>query len=147
MNIAQIIVRNAFAEKKKRNWDRLYWAIDLHHTVITGTYNRFNDGATIYPYAKEVLDFLYEHPEHKTILWSSSYDDALHDITTRFDLKFNYINTNPEVPSNELCNFNNKLYFNILLEDKAGFDGNRGWGDIKNELIEQGIWNEKISIF
>jgi len=140
MNIAQLMIRNALKQKAEKNWDRLYWAIDLHDTIITGTYNRFNHGSTIYPHAKEVLDFLHDHPEHQTILWSSSHDDALFDIIKRFDLRFNYINKNYEVPSNELCDFDKKLYFNLLIDDKAGFDGNTGWGDIKNELIYQQIW-------
>ena len=140
MNIAQIVIQNAFKEKKEKNWEKLYWAIDLHHTVITGTYNRFNTGATIYPYAKEVLDFLYNHNEHRTILWTSSHNDAIKDILQRFDLKFHFINKNEEVPSNSLCNFDTKLYFNILLDDKAGFDGTTGWLDIKTELIKQKIW-------
>ena len=90
MNISALMIRNALKQKAEKKWDKLYWAIDLHDTIITGTYNRFNHGATIYPYAKEVLDFLHSHPEHQTILWSSSHDDALFDIIKRFDLRFNF---------------------------------------------------------
>jgi hypothetical protein len=39
--------------KKARGWTKLYWCIDLHDTVITGTYNRHNDGSKIFPYAKK----------------------------------------------------------------------------------------------
>lgn len=140
MNISKLMIQNALRQKNERKWDRIYWAIDLHDTVITGTYNRFNTGATIYPYAKEVLDFLYNHPEHRTILWTSSHKDAIKDILQRFDLKFHYINKNEEVQSNSMCDFDAKLYFNVLLDDKAAFNGSTGWLDIKNELIEQKIW-------
>jgi hypothetical protein len=142
MNIIPYIIENALEQKKVKKWDRLYWAIDLHDTVLSGTYNKFNVGAKLYPCAKEVLDFLYTHPEHQTILWTSSHDDAISDITSRFDLKFNYVNMNPECPSTELCNFHTKLYFNILLDDKAGFDGNTGWETIKQTLIKNNIWQQ-----
>jgi len=140
MNISKLMIGNALRQKAERKWSKIYWAIDLHDTVITGTYNKFNRGSQVFPYAKEVLDFLYHHPEHQTILWSSSYDESLNDIIARFNLRFNYINCNPEVDSDEICCFHKKFYFNILLDDKAGFDGNTGWLDIRDELILQKIW-------
>ena len=37
------------------------------------------------------------------------------------DIHFKYVNENPEVPNNALGCYDDKFYFNILLEDKAGF--------------------------
>jgi hypothetical protein len=134
------IIENTANQYRQRNWNKLYWAIDLHDTVITGTYNKFNQGATLYPNAKYVLDHLYNHPVHQTILWTSSYNSSINDILIRLNLKFNYINCNPEVSNNELCDFSNKFYFNILLDDKAGFNGISDWIDIHNALNLQNMW-------
>lgn len=124
------LIEKTFKQKQERNWDSLYWVIDLHDTVIEGKYNRFNEGSTIYPYAKETLDYLYNHQVHKSILWTSSYDDSVENVIQKFDLKFNYLHVNPECPNTSLCNFDRKLYFNFLLDDKALFDPLRDWKEI-----------------
>ena len=118
----------------EREWQKLYWAIDMHDTIITGTYNRFNDGAVIYPYAKETLDYLFNSPDHYTILWTSSYMTSIQDVVQRFDLNFNGINCNPECPNTTLCDFQSKFYFNFVLDDKAGFDGTKDWREIYEAL-------------
>ena len=132
------IIKHTFEQKEIRKWNKIYWAIDLHDTVITGKYNKFNTGAEIYPACKEVLDYLYNSNLHRTILWTSSYDDSVKDILKRYDLKFHYFNENPECPSTDMCDFGDKFYFNILLDDKAGFSGKTDWFEIKNILIELG---------
>lgn len=124
-----------YQQAAKRKWNRLYWLVDLHDTVITGKYNRFNEGATVFPYAKETLDWLYQHPVHQTILWTSSHDDAIDDLLKRFDLRFNFLHSNPECPSTELCNFDRKLYFNFILDDKALFDPHSDWEEIYKTLL------------
>lgn len=128
------IIQHVQHQKIERKWQKLYWCIDLHDTIITGTYNRFNDGAVIYPYAKQTLDYLFNSPEHYTILWTSSYLTSIQDVVQRFDLNFNAINCNPECPSTQLCDFQYKFYFNFLLDDKAGFDGNKDWQEIYESL-------------
>ena len=122
--------------QKIKKWSKLYWIIDLHDTIITGTYNKFNEGAVIYPYAKEVLDYLYSHKIHQSILWTSSHDDAIDNILKRFDIRFNYHHINPECPNTNICNFDRKLYFNFILDDKALFDPNNDWLEIYNILRE-----------
>ena len=86
------IIQNVYKQKSERNWKELYWCIDLHDTIITGTYNKFNDGAVMYPYAKSTLDYLFNHPDHITILWTSSHYTAIADVMQRFELQFNSIN-------------------------------------------------------
>jgi len=135
--IKDIILR-AFEQKKRRGYEHIFWAIDLHDTVIEGRYNRYNVGAGIYPYAKEVLHYLYNSKTHRTILWTSSHDDSINDILVKHQLNFHYINRNPECPSDKLCNFDDKFYFNILLDDKSGFDPITDWLVIKETLEELG---------
>jgi|688.fasta_scaffold25700_2 hypothetical protein len=128
------IIQHVQKQKIERKWQKLYWAIDMHDTIITGTYNRFNDGAVIYPYAKETLDYLFNSPDHYTILWTSSYMTSIQDVVQRFDLNFNGINCNPECPNTTLCDFQSKFYFNFVLDDKAGFDGTKDWREIYEAL-------------
>ncbi len=137
-------IKNAFEEKKKKNWDKLYWAIDLHGTIIEGKYNKFNEGAAIFPDAAEVLKYLYSRPDMSLILWTSSHREAV-DYTLKTlglwtGIKFHYINENPECQNTELCDFKDKFYFNILLDDKAGFNGPTDWTKIKNQLKQLGEW-------
>jgi hypothetical protein len=134
MKSFESLLKFTYEQKKLKNWSRLYWAIDLHDTIIEGKYNKFNEGALIFPRAKEVLDYLYKSDVHRTILWTSSYDAPVQDILKRFDLKFHYFNENPECPNSELCDFGKKFYFNMLLDDKAGFDGNVDWITIESSL-------------
>ena len=130
------IIGDVMKQKTERKWTKLYWAIDLHDTVITGKYNKFNHGSTLMPGAKKVLDYLYGHESHRTILWTSSYDEAAKDATQLFGLKFHYFNENPECPSTELCDFQNKFYFNFLLDDKSGFQPETDWEEIYVALLE-----------
>jgi hypothetical protein len=57
-------------------------------------------------------------------------------VVQRFDLNFNGINCNPECPSTDLCDFQDKFYFNFLLDDKAGFDGTKDWREIYEALTD-----------
>jgi hypothetical protein len=138
------LISKAFEQKKSRKYDKLFWAIDLHDTVITGKYNKFNEGAEIYPCAAEVLNYLYSRSDMCLILWTSSHKEALDKTLPMLEawagIKFHYLNENPEVPSTELCDFKSKFYFNILLDDKAGFNGNQDWITIKKTLKSIGEW-------
>jgi hypothetical protein len=136
-------IRRAFEDKKRKNWEKLYWVIDLHDVVIEGKYNRFNEGATIFPGAKEFFDWASKRKDTVLILWTSSHKDAQHDILDKLakdGIYFNYVDENPEIPSTELCDFSRKLYFNILLDDKAGFEGATDWLLIIEELKAIGEW-------
>jgi hypothetical protein len=130
-------IKHGFDQKHERGWKTLYWCIDLHDTVITGTYDRFNLGSKLFPYAKETLDYLYNSDEHVSILWTSSHIDAVKDITKKFDLKFNHFNCNPECPNTNLCDFDKKFYFNFLLDDKSGFDPLNDWKEIYDVLTSK----------
>lgn len=140
MKTWKTIIENTLQQKKARGWTKLYWCIDLHDTVITGTYNRHNDGSKIFPYAKETLDWLFNQPDHSTILWTSSYTDSANEVCNRFDLKFHYFNVNPECPNTGICDFERKLYFNFLLDDKAGFDPQYDWQEIYETLTNTSVF-------
>ena len=146
MNVFNI--RRAFEDKKRKGWDRLYFAIDLHDTIIEGKYNKFNEGANVFPYATEFFKWAHSRKDIVLILWTSSWDDALDKTLQRLvedHIWFDYINENPEVQNSELCDFNKKFYFNVLLDDKAGFVGETDWKLIIDELKEIGEWHQKAN--
>lgn len=139
-------IRRTFIDKKRRGWEKIYIAIDLHETLIEGKYNKFNEGAEIYPYAKEFFEWANHRDDIVLILWTSSHKESLDEILPRLEkdgIKFNYINENPECESTELCDFKNKFYFNILLDDKAGFQGETDWQFVINELKAIGEWDNQ----
>jgi len=136
------LLEKTFEEKKKRKWPKLFWAIDLHATIISGVYSKNNEGAVIAPDAIDVLKYLTEHPEHVLILWTSSYKEPIKNILDKlgkYGIKFDYVNKNPECPNTELCDFKGKFYFNILLDDKGFFEMDKDWTEIKQFLLERKI--------
>ena len=138
-------IKRAFRRKKEKGWPKVYIAVDLHDTVITGTYNRMNVGAVPFPGAVEVLKRWTDREDICLILWTPSYLDAADAIRARFltehGVRFDLWNENTEVPSGDLCDFSKKWYFDILLEDKAGFEAATDWLKIKQTLIEIGEWD------
>lgn len=145
MNIFNI--ENAFRLKKERKWNRLYWCVDLHDTVFKGSYARNQKVDFYYPNAMEVLHYLSMHSnENVLIAYTSSYDDVidnlLEELYEDYGVTFKYVNENPEYNSTDYADFSKKFYFNILLDDKAGFEGEKDWSLVKQELIRLGEWDE-----
>ena len=144
-------IKTAFEKKMRRGWDKwpkMYWAIDLHDVIIPGTYTINNEGRQLYPYAKEVLQWLTGREDMCLILFTSSHTSSIAEILTwleKEEIEVDYVNENPECLSNELCSFDSKFYFDMLLEDKAGFVGFSDWLSIKHTLINLDEWHKTIS--
>lgn len=140
-------IERAFEKKLKKGWDewhQMYWLVDLHDVIIPGTYTQNNEGKELYPNAGDVLRWLTSRKDMCPILWTSSHDYAIDEITKwllEHQIEFTYVNENPEVIGNDLLNVDRKLYFDVLLEDKAGFNGMTDWKVIKDVLDEMGIWD------
>jgi 5'(3')-deoxyribonucleotidase len=142
-------IKTAFEKKIRRGWDKwphMYWAIDLHDVIIPGTYTRNNDGRQFYPNAEEVLQWLSSRQDMCIILYTSSHEDSISDIINWLadqHIVINYVNENPECKDTDLCSFSSKFYFDIMLEDKAGFMGMTDWRIIKDTLKELNEWQKK----
>lgn len=140
-------VYRAFEKKMQSGWEkwpRMFWAIDLHDVIIEGKFSKMNEDRSLYPVGEEVLRWLTTRKDMCIILWTSSHQEPIDDILewlfTEYGINFDYVNENPECKSTELCCFENKLYFDMLLEDKAGFCGMTDWARIKTALIALGEW-------
>jgi hypothetical protein len=112
-----------------RKWDSIYIVIDNHGVLCESTYS---DEIIPIEASYAPLRIMEEHfPMIKKIIWSSTSEPQLSNIIARFTdhgVSFVAINENPEVSGD---NFKGKLYFNILLDDKAGFDPDVDWADIE----------------
>lgn len=121
--------RASFVEK---GWSKMYWAFDIHGTILKPT-NSSRISDEFYPHAKEVLQKLQGIQGTVLILYTCSYP---HEIAQYIDyfrthgIVFDYINSNPEVVDGAYGYYQDKPYFNVLLDDKAGFDADTEWEKI-----------------
>lgn len=134
-----IIKAIQIAQKKQveRKYESLYWCIDVHGVILTPTYELNNSGATYYPYCLKTLKILSDLPDQKIILWSSSYMQQLNIVRRNLedeDIDIDFLNSNPDYTMTEICDFSQKFYFDILLDDKAGFEAGSDWEEIYNYL-------------
>ena len=127
--------------QKQKGWEKTYWAIDLHNTIIKSTHKKVQEGdkpwRDCYPYAIESLKELSLRKDICLILYTSSFQKEIDNIDEWFisqGINFQYVNNNPECPNTEYADFNTKFYFDVLIDDKAGFDPNL-WEDIYRELL------------
>lgn len=140
MNIFNIA--NAYARKEEMNWDKIFWAVDLHGTIIRPNYQN-SSTFDFYPCAKEVLLVLSKSKEDSLILYTCSHIPEMLKVLDHFrhiGIIFDYANENLDADNTEYGNYEIKPYFNVLLEDKAGFNGETDWFLVKNELIKLNKW-------
>jgi hypothetical protein len=116
---------NAFDVMESRNWDCIYVAVDVHDTIFRSNYSDSLLPDEFVPNAIQALKFMTRINQIKLILYtSSSMEHCLQyvEILKEGGIKIDYINENPEVPSKGYADFSSKFYFNVLIDDKAGFD-------------------------
>lgn len=131
--IADAIIR-AYQEKHQRNWDKLYFAVDLHGTII----ERYTGNEIkVYPNAEGVLRSLSFRPDVTLILFTSTYQENLKEFfkwCSDQNIVFKYLNENPECPNNKTGDFSKKFYFNVLIDDRAGFNPDTDWAEVSHGL-------------
>jgi hypothetical protein len=136
-------IEHAFHKVNSRKWPYVYWAIDVHDVIFKGTYKKNNEGKVFYPWAKEVLQNLTLNYRMKLILFTASHEQPARDVISWLSenkIEIFALNENPDQLNTELCDFTRKFYFDILLEDKAGFEGWHDWFRIMKELQRLGEW-------
>ena len=145
MNICNI--RRTFVElRPKRGWKTIYWLVDVHGVIIPGSWHRQNEFQYTHPNAPEVLRWISNREDQRLILWTSSYKteiDALVKWLKEFsDIQVDYVNENPLEEHTAYADFSKKFYFNILIDDKSGFEPEKDWSAVKQELIDIGEWDK-----
>lgn len=123
----------AYKDKYKKNWDKLYFAVDLHGTILRKT-----DKIVPYRKAIEVLAKLSSLPEIVLILFTSTRKRELrtfYKLIQKHNITFEYFNKNPECNSDDIRDFSKKFYYNVLFDDRAGFDPEKDW-EIVNSSID-----------
>ncbi|MGL5831504.1 MAG: hypothetical protein ACRCZE_05160 [Candidatus Altimarinota bacterium] len=133
-------IEAALARKELQGWEKTYWLFDLHDTVISSTYHK-DKVEEFYPHALEVLRILNDREDVCLILFTSSHEDKIEVYLEKFKglgIKFEYVNENPEATNSDYANFDRKLYFNVLFDDKAGFHPLKEWKLVRDYL--EGLW-------
>ena len=126
-------IANALSNARLKGWNKTYWAFDIHGTVLKPTYKTGVLSTEFYPYAKEVLQLISQQPGIVMILYTCSYPNEITKYLRFFEtngIHFNYVNENPDVCAGAYGHYDRKFYFNILCEDKAGFDPLTEWEEI-----------------
>ena len=149
MNILKSL-ESALTRMKQKRWDRIYILIDLHGTII-----KPNQDPTIYepyPYALETLQILTKLDYTKIILWTCTRKEDVERVVEFFrgyNIEFDYYNENPEIQELELTDptslsFDNKLYYNLGLDDKFGFDPDVDWKIIYDYLKNINNYDKRV---
>lgn len=130
-------ITKAFEVARKRNWDRTYWAIDLHDSVLRSTYTE-TAATEFYEGAIETLQLLTARKDVVLIMYTSSHKRDVQfylELFRNLGIDFAYVNENPEVKNTEYADFERKMYFNVLVDDKAGFDPNTDWKLVSTTVL------------
>ena len=124
----------AFNTMRERNWDSIYVLVDVHGVMMEPNYRGIS--TTIYSQCLEPLRLLSNDKRVKLIMWTCSNADHLDQYWQMFQdqgVVFDYINENPEVAfKDSIGDYSVKLYANVIMDDKAGFEPESDW----TELLE-----------
>jgi len=134
-------IKNAFNRMKTKQWDKTYWAIDLHETVVKPNWSAKEIPVDFYPLAKEALQLISSQPDIVMIMYTCSHPHEIVQYLEFFkshNIHFKYVNENPEVVNMKYGNYDKKPYFNVLFEDKAGFSGEEDWEEVIKVINEDG---------
>ena len=132
-------IEKMFQHALEKEWYETYWAFDVHGVILRPNYRKNHFHADFYPYAKEALKLMSKRDDIVMILFTSSYPEEISYYLKVFDeneISFRYVNENPEIDSSKgnFGYYEKKFYFNVLFEDKAGFDPETEWEQIYNRL-------------
>lgn len=130
---------NAFQRKLEKGWEKIYVVVDIHDTILRACYER-SEVYDYFPCAKEALQMMSYRDDICLILWSGSPLEILEQYRSRFSedgIRFEHINDNPEVENSAFQNFDKKLYFNVGIDDRFGFDPEADWEKVIEALARQ----------
>jgi len=128
-----------YAQEKK--WYHTYWAFDIHKTIIVPDYKKDSSKMVYYDYAKETLQLMTEtRPDLIKYLWTNTSPEIILKYQEQFKengIVFKYANENPEITNeNHFGCYDQKPYYNILFEDKAGFNPEKDWEPVYRYMLK-----------
>lgn len=126
------LFNNRFVYARKKQWDKIYVLVDIHGTVIKSNYSNVDIPTEFYPLAKECLQSMSMAKDVCLILWTCSHKHEIEkykELFSKNDIHFDYVNENPEIftQENNYGCYDDKLYADMILDDKAGFDPMEDW--------------------
>lgn len=130
-------IRRAYRILAERNWDTVYWTIDLHGVCLKPDHNP-GQYEFINQHAIDALRLISSLPESGITLWSSMHRTEQPGVIAFFaahGIRVDYFNENPEITSTARADFSVKFYSSIILDDKAGFDPERDWLKVIDYLL------------
>lgn len=131
-----IWIEKMFAHAEQRQWYETYWFIDMHGVISKADYRKQSNEIDYYPYVKETLQYISKNrPDIIMILFTSSYPKEIESYMKIFEndnIFFKYVNENPEVSDlkGNFGYYDKKPYYNVLIDDKAGFNAETDWQPI-----------------
>lgn len=139
----QNAITKAFNNARERNWDTLYFAIDVHDTIVMSDSRIGKEPELEFctPCCKEALRLLSNIHCIRTILFTSSYPKHIKHIAGWLkdnNIHVDYLNENPECLNTKTGYFDKKFYYNVIIDDKAGFDPYTDW-EIVLETVQREI--------
>lgn len=123
----------AFKTMEQRGWDKIYVFFDIHETILYPDYNN-TDPLRFYEHAKEMLQYFSTRNDISLGLLTCSYPEEIQRYLTFFsqhNINFVHVNENKEVKNTRYGYYEDKPYFNVLFEDKAGFNAEKDWIQVK----------------
>lgn len=137
----------AFSKALHKKWDKIYWLIDIHETIIKPNYDHDVIPKDFYPESRETLQILSGRPDIILIMFTCSWPDQIQEYQRFFqdhEIDFKYHNKNPEVETIEgrYGYYLDKPYADVILDDKAGFDWRTDWLLIKDNIHKYPILSE-----
>lgn len=132
-------ISKCLSDATTKGWGKTYWAFDIHGTILKPTFKPGVISTEFYPYAKEVMQLISRQSDIVRILYTCSYPheiDAFLRCFEREGIHFDYVNENPDICDGAYGHYEGKFYFNVLFEDKAGFDPLTDWKRVYDLLIQ-----------
>ena len=142
-------INKTLALAKSKGWDKTFWAFDIHDTILKPNWSTEEIPTEFYPLAKEALQLITNRKDIVCMLFTCSHPHELNKYLAFFQshsIHFDYVNENPEVSSKKYGFYERKPYFNVLFEDKAGFDPYEDWPEVLDLLKHSTIAHENGSL-
>lgn len=126
-------IDKAFRVQREKGWERTYWAFDIHETILRPNWEAGVIPTEFYPGALKTLQLITQRNDIIALLYTCSHPHEIEQYLIYFrqhDIHFDYVNENPEVANGGYGCYDRKPYFNVLFEDKTGFDAETDWAQV-----------------